>query len=664
MVKTLTPKQQEFLARCIAQAHAANAGGHHRAAIDWCEKALRLVPGLPEAWYNLGLAHAGEGRAAKATEALLHSAALLPDHPDAQNSIGLQLMRVGAQVEAERCLLRCLTLAPDFAFAHSNLGLLRNRQNRLAEAAAAFGKAIALQPRLAAAHANLGATLNMQAHFVAGEAACRRAIAIDPKLAEAWSNLAIALLGLHRVDEAETACREALSLDPALPEPHTSLARVLMARGDYRGASEEFRIALAKDPHDGERRSSWLYCLNYFPGLPPSRMLAEAREFGREASRQAVPFDSWQCAPDPGRRLRVGLVSGDFRRHPVGYLLRGPLNELDPSAAEIFAYSNHVLRDDLTEELASRCASWIDVVGTSDAALARRIHEDRIDILVDLSGHSEHGRLAVFAWRPAPVQVTWLGYFATTGVAEIAWKIGDPRITPESEESHFSEKIWRLPDSCFCFSPPRDAPDVAALPCAALGFVTYGCFNNLDKLNDEVIDAWSRLLHADATSRLFLKSRQLDNEQRRRAIAARFARRGVAQERLLLEGRSPYADYLAAYGRVDIALDPFPYAGGMTTAECLWMGVPVVTLVGDRFISHQGESLLHAAGLPEWIAADTQDYLAIARRAASDPEALARTRAGLRERVRRSALFDAPRYARHLEDAWRGMWRLWCESGQ
>jgi predicted O-linked N-acetylglucosamine transferase (SPINDLY family) len=195
------------------------------------------------------------------------------------------------------------------------------------------------------------------------------------------------------------------------------------------------------------------------------------------------------------------------------------------------------------------------------------------------------------------------------------------------------------------------------------GFVTFGCFNNLDKLNDGVIDAWSRLLQEDGTSRLFLKARQLDSEQWRRGVVARFARRGIAPERLILEGRSPYAEYLAAYGRVDIALDPFPYAGGMTTAESLWMGVPVVTLQGDRYISRQGESLLHAADLREWVAADAPEYLDIARRAASDRDALARTRAGLREHVGRSGLFDARRFARHLEGAWRGMWRQWCESG-
>jgi protein O-GlcNAc transferase len=663
-MKALTPKQHDFLARCIGQAHAANAGGQHGAAIEWCRKALGLVPDLPEAWYNLGLAYSGQGQAEEATGALLKSAALVPGNPDAQNSIGLQLFRVGAYSEAERCLQRCLALAPGFAFAHSNLGMIRRKQNRLVEAATAFRKAIELQPHLAAAHANLGGACNDLWDHAQGEAACRRAIALDPKLPVAWSNLGSSLFGLHRTAEAETACRKALSLDPSLPEPHNVLGDILMARSAFKEAFGEFDIALGKDPHNCEALSSRLFCLNYVPGSSPAEMLSAASEFERAASRNVIAFATWKGTPDPDRKLRIGMISGDFRRHPVGYFLQGPLRELDRIEFEVVAYSNHLLRDDLTGELESRCAEWNDVVGRSDAELAQQIHRDQIDILVDLSGHTARGRLPVFAWKPAPVQVTWLGYFATTGLRAIDWKIGDPWVTPAREEGHFAERIWRLPDSCFCPAPPRDAPDVAEPPCRANGFVTYGCFNNLNKVHDAVIDVWSRILHSDASSRLFLKSKQLADAALRQGLVARFGRQGIAEDRLILEGSSSYADYLAAYGRVDIALDPFPYPGGTTTSECLWMGVPVVTLKGDRFIAHQGESLLNAAGLSKWIASNESEYVDIAFDAASDQDALALTRAGMRAKVGQSPLFDAARFARHLGSAWRGMWREWCESGE
>ncbi|MDH5264714.1 MAG: tetratricopeptide repeat protein [Betaproteobacteria bacterium] len=661
-MKALTPKQHEFLARCIARAHAANAGGQFGTAAGWCRKALEVEPGLPEAWYNLGLALSGQGQASEGTEALLKAAAGVRDNPDAQNSIGLQLFRNGADAQAEQCLQRALELAPDFAFAHSNLGLLRNRQNRLEEARAALSKAIALQPRLAAAHANLACTLNAQRNFAAGEAACRTALQLEAGLPVAWSNLGCALFGLHRTDEAEAACRKALALEPGLAEPHTVLAGILMARGAYREALDEFAIGLGKDPFNIEALSSRLFCLNYVPGSSPSAMLAAASAFDAAASRGVTPFSSWECDPHPERKLRIGLVSGDLRRHPVGYFLEGPLRELDKAAFEIVAYSSYPKRDDQSEVLASHCAAWTDVTGTSDAELARRIHQDRIDILVDLSGHSEHNRLGVFVRKPAPVQATWLGYFATTGVRAIDWKIGDSWATPEGEEDHFSERIWRLPDSCFCAYPPRDAPGVGELPSRAAGFVTYGCFNNFFKINDRVIEVWSRILRADMSGRLFLKSSQLADGNLHPSLAARFGRHGIAPERLVLEASGSYASYLAAYGRVDIALDPFPYTGGATTAEGLWMGVPVVTLKGDRFISHQGESLLHAAGLSEWIASSEEEYVGIALAAASDRDALSSARAGLRAKVGRSPLFDAPRFARHLGSAWRGMWREWCAS--
>ena len=449
-----------------------------------------------------------------------------------------------------------------------------------------------------------------------------------------------------------------------MPEPHVDLAAILIARGAFYEAIGEFDKALAKDPHNCETLSSRLFCLNYVPASPPAAMLAAAREFDKVASRNIVPDAAWRCVPDPDRKLRIGLVSGDFRRHPVGYLLQGPLRELNRAAFDIVAYSNHSHRDELTAELESRCAAWNDVAGISDAELARRIHEDGIDILVDLSGHTDHGRLPVFARKPAPVQVTWLGYFATTGLAAIDWKIGDPWVTPEREEGHFAEKVWRLPDSCFCFSPPRDAPDVAGPPCKANGFVTYGCFNNLAKVNDTVVAAWSRILIADGKSRLFLKSKQLAGEAMRKALVARFGRHGISEDRLVLEEPGSYADYLAAYGRVDITLDPFPFPGGATTAESLWMGVPVVTLAGDRFISHQGESLLHAAGLAGWIASSEKEYLDIALAAASARDVLASTRAGLRAKVGQSPLFDAPRFAHHLGGAWRDMWRQWCTANR
>jgi predicted O-linked N-acetylglucosamine transferase (SPINDLY family) len=390
-------------------------------------------------------------------------------------------------------------------------------------------------------------------------------------------------------------------------------------------------------------------------------LAATARfEAAGPACRRAVELDPRSA--EAWRLLRAGLVSGDLYRHPVGFFLQGPLRELDETRVELYAYSCNPREDEVTASLRPHVAVWRAVAGLADADLARLVHDDRIDVLVDLAGHTEHNRLPVFARRPAPVQATWLGYFATTGLREIDWKIGDPWVTPTEEEAHFTERIWRMPVCCYCFAPPVDAPPVAELPSRANGYVTYGCLNNLAKLNDGVVETWARVLRADPDARLLLKSRPLRSEEVVDRVRRRFAHHGVGAERLLLESADHYPRHLEAYARVDVALDPFPYTGGATTTESLWMGVPVLTLRGDRYIGHQGETLLRAAALPDWIATDQDDYVRKALQLAADREGLARLRAGLRARTASSPLFDARRFARDLEAAWRGMWAAWCDD--
>jgi predicted O-linked N-acetylglucosamine transferase (SPINDLY family) len=290
------------------------------------------------------------------------------------------------------------------------------------------------------------------------------------------------------------------------------------------------------------------------------------------------------------------------------------------------------------------------------------VREDAIDILVDLSGHTGGNRLRLFARKPAPVQVTWLGYVATTGLQAMDYILCDRYLAPVNESDHFVEKPWYLPNTRLCFTPPQDEIVVGALPALTKGRVTFGCFNNLTKMNDAVVALWAQVLHAVPGSRLFLKSKQLNDPSLQRATLSRFAARGVAADRLALEGASSRAGYLAAYNRVDIALDPFPFTGGTTSVEGLWMGVPLITKRGDRFVAHQGESILHNVGLPEWIATDNDAYVAIAVARAADLSSLAALRVKLRSRLLASPLCDAPLFARNLEAAFRGMWQAYCSQ--
>lgn len=422
---------------------------------------------------------------------------------------------------------------------------------------------------------------------------------------------------------------------------------------------------LAINPDSLEAHGNLLFIHNYQSDQPAGKLLAEARRFGDLVARKARPYSDWSNTRDPDKCLRVGLVSGDLRNHPVGYFIESVLAALASQAAgrlELIAYSNHFHGDALTARIKAHCHGWRSAVGISDEILARRIRDDGIDILIDLSGHTAHNRLSLFAWKPAPVQASWLGYFATTGVAAIDYLIADHWTLPESDEAHFTEKIWRLPETRLCFTPPDVDIDTAPLPALDSGFVTFGCFNNLTKLNDQVVALWSRVLNAVPNSRLYLKARQLEEASVRESIVNRFAVHGIAVGRLTLEGSDTRAAYLAAYHRVDITLDPFPFPGGTTSAESLWMGVPVLTLTGDRFISRQGVGLLMNAGLPEWVAADADDYVARAVQHAGDLQRLASLRTGLRQQVLTSPLFDAARFAIHFEAALRGMWLGWCKG--
>jgi predicted O-linked N-acetylglucosamine transferase (SPINDLY family) len=367
-------------------------------------------------------------------------------------------------------------------------------------------------------------------------------------------------------------------------------------------------------------------------------------------------FSSWS-APIAAERLRVGLVSGDLLNHPVGYFVESLLCALDPSRIELFAYPTQPLADALTARIQPRFAAWRPLYGRSDAAAAKLIHDDGLHVLIDLSGHTAHNRLPVFAWKPAPVQVSWLGYFATTGLAEIDYLLADAVSVPPEHHDHFTEKIWYLPDTRLCFTPPAIDVPVTPLPAQANGYVTLGSFQNLAKLGEAVLDRWGRILAALPNARLRVQNKQLADPGVRAQLIERLRRAGIEPERVALHGPMPRRDYLAAHAEVDFIVDTFPFPGGTTTCEALWMGVPTLTLAGDRLIARQGASLLAAAGLNDWIAHSEAEYVEQALAFARDVPALAALRSSLRAQALRSPLFDATGFARNFECALRKMWR-------
>jgi len=382
----------------------------------------------------------------------------------------------------------------------------------------------------------------------------------------------------------------------------------------------------------------------------------------RHAAPHRASWKSWDLDRDPDRPLRLGFLSPDLRRHPVGFFLARVFDNLDPHSCAVVCYHSRAVRDAMSDRLAAKASRWHDVVGLSDDALAAQIRADRIDILFDLAGHTADHRLLVFARRPAPIQITWMGYVGTTGLKAMDYLLADRFHVPPAAEAHYCEKVLRMPAGYVCYDPPPSAPAVGPLPALERGFVTFGSFNNAAKLTPEVLALWAEIVGRVPGSRLLLASPALGGAIARDRIGSAFGAAGGDRDRLELRGSLPWPDLLAAYNTVDVALDPFPYSGGVTTCEALWMGVPVVTCPGETFASRHSLSHLSTVGLTETVAGDSREYADLAVRLAGDLSHLASLRAGLRDQMAGSPLCDGVRFARDLLSLLRDVWRQWCRQ--
>lgn len=625
-------------------------------------KALEFNPRLVEARSNLGNILRLVGRIDDAVKNYRQALIISPCFAEVDFNLGNALREVGQRDAAIVCFRRALNSKPDFVEALGNLGALLLDAGRPASAATCYRQALMLKPEYFEALSNLGNSLQALGQLECALTVYRRALKLKPDYFQAHSNLGNALRGVGHLNEASTSCMRSLDIEPDYAEGFNNLGNALQDLGRFEAALACYRRAVVIQPEYLEARSNMLFGHNYLADLPADLLLAEARLFGDVAARRAKPCHSWSNPRDSKRTLLIGLVSGDLRNHPVGYFIEGILAALKRNGSggfRIVAYHNHLRSDDLTDRIRAYCHSWRVVTGLTDEQLAERVLDDGIDVLIDLSGHTAYNRLPMFAWKPAPVQATWLGYFGTTGVAAIDYLIADPFTLTEAGESQFSETVWRLPDTRLCLAIPDLEIEVSPLPALGCGHITFGCFNNLAKMNDSVVALWGKILAAVPGSKLFLKSKQLGDSSVQQTTIDRFAAQGVTADRLILEGFGPRRSYFAAYHRVDIALDPFPYPGGTTSVEGLWMGVPVITLAGENFLSRQGLGILMNAGLPEWVASSGDEYVSIAIALTDDLPGLAALRGSLRRKVLSCPLFDAERFALQFERAVRGMWSHW-----
>jgi len=628
-------------------------------ALAACDTALRLRPDYADAYYSRGNVLRDMGRLDDALTAYDSALRLRPDYAEAYNNRGNALLGMGRLDDALAAYDGALRLRPDYADAHYNRGNVLRDMARLDDALAAYDTALRLRPDLAETHNNRGNTLREIGRLDDALTAYDSALRLRPDYADAYNNRGNALFGMGRLDDALAAYDTALSLRPDFADAHYNRGNALRDMARLDDALAAYDTALRLRPDYADAHSNKLLALHYGAFDARGAIAAQARAFGASVNRAGTP-QAFVNAPVPDRRLRIGYVSGDLRRHPVGYFLQSVLRNHASDAVEVFCYSNNLKDDDLTASFQSEADHWRRLRGLTDEAAASLIRADAIDILVDMSGHTALNRLPLFARRPAPVQVSWLGYFGTTGLTAMDYVLADRFVVPPGEEDAFTEQVWRMPGSYLCFMPPD--MDVPVRSRDVQGPVTFGSFNNLAKLSPHTVSLWARVVQSVPQSRLLLKTSQLADAAVCQAVRERFAGHGIEADRLVLEGPSPRADLLASYNRVDIALDPYPYGGGTTTAEALWMGAPVVTLRGGTWTGRVSESILSTVGLSDLVAGSQEAYVDIAAKLAADQDRRTALHATLRSRLADSPFCDGAGFTRQLEDACRGMWKQWCKD--
>jgi len=654
-----TPQEVSTLAATFAE-------GRYAEAIILAQKMTLRFPQHGFGWKALGVLFKLQGRTEESLEPMQKAAALLSGDAEVHCNLGATLNDLGLREEAEASYRRALEIKPDYAKAHFNLGNTLKLLGRLEEAEASYRNALEIKPDYAEAYSNLGNILREFGRLVEAEAGYRRALEIKPDHAKAHINLGVTHQEMGRLEEAEAGYRRALEIKPDYAEAYSNLGITLIDLGRLEEAEACCRRALEIKPNYAEAHSNLLFILNYsacsyFPDHFEEACSWEARSLS-EATRAAARERQFSRSPLTGRRLRVGYVSSDFRKHAVSYFVEQLFAHHDAARVEVFAYSNNNKRDVVTERIKSLVEHWVPVAGLSDQKLLARIEADQIDLLIDLSGHTANNRLGLFALRAAPVQAHWLGYFASTGLTEMDYWIGDATLTPTETDHHFKETVWRLPRIWVSYEGKAEAPDSHWQP-AQDGTVCLGSFNNLGKLTPATLALWTQLLHNLPKAKLLLKTQELAEERNRQRILDAFTSYGIGHERIELQDRSITADWsahMAYYDRLDIALDPVgAVGGGTTTCDALWMGVPVVSLVGDRMASRMTASMLDALGRSEWLATSEDEYVAKVMALAHDIEGRKAMRANQRARMASSPLCDAKGLAQTLEDAFEKMFERW-----
>ena len=644
----------------------ALAGQHKQAgrlveADAVCRLILAAQPNHSDALNLLGAMAMHNGRTDKAIDLIRRAIAAVPGNPTYHFHLGLALQTIGQLDAAIATYQQALNLKPDYPEVYNNLGLAHKSLQQYDKAIECFRRAITLQPNFGATYVNLGNVYRTIGQTDQAMDCYRTASNQKPPHVEAFINLGHMQSASGLFDEAIITYRQAIQCNSALPVAHFNLGIALMLTGQIDDALASCRHALALDPTFVTAHDNIFWMLHYHPDTTLQALLDESQLWNRRHAQPLRKFIQPHANDrDPDRRLRVGYLSPSFCNNPIGRFMAPLLASHDHASFEIFCYSQVSAPDDMTSTFQSQADVWRDISGQTDQQVADMIRRDNIDILVDLVMHGANNRALVFARKPAPVQVGYLASLGGTGLDTIDYRLTDRYLNPDdSEDKYYLEKSMHLPGTYWCYQASTSAGEVNQLPALTNGRVTMGCLNDFAKVSTDALHTWSTVLTAIPTAHLILHSRE--GSHRRRVVDV-MTQRGVAAERLEFVGHLPPNDYFNLYHRLDIALDPFPYAGGTTTCDALWMGVPVVTLAGRMAVGRAGVSILSHVGVPQWIAHTRDDYVRIATDLAADLPRLAEIRATLRQQMRQSPLMDADRFARDVESAYRSVWRTWCQS--
>ncbi|HVT87517.1 MAG TPA: tetratricopeptide repeat protein [Tepidisphaeraceae bacterium] len=568
---------------------------------------------------------------------------------------------MGNHAQAIQYWKRVLELSPNDADTHVNLGAALSLFGPESEAAMHFQRALQIHPKHVFAWINLGWLMHRAGKPNEAVHCYKQALGIDPNNSQALSRLGSVFREAQEIDAAIEACTRAIQIEPKQVGAWINLGYSYLDQGDAKKAIECFRNGLTAQPNDAAARSNLLFAQHYDPQVNRQRLFEDHLEFGRiHGARLGDKKPAHLNDRNTDRPLKIAYLSPDFRRHPVASFIEPVLRSHDRSRFIVSCYSDVRSGDEITKRLRGYAANWFDVATLSNEELAKKINENREDILIDLAGHTAGGRMLTLLQKPAPVQMTYLGYLNTTGLDTVDYRITDPVADPEpAADAYYSEKLLRLP-CFFCYQPPEEAPAVGSLPALSAGHITFGSLNQSGKFNSQVFDLWARLLERVPNSRLVLMNASAHSAAR---LLQQFSQRGVQADRISLTPKRTYRDYLELYNSIDIALDPFPFSGHTTTCDALWMGCPVITRAGELYASRTCASVLTHLGLSELIANDPEQYLQIAIQHANDIDRLTNLRASLRQRMRESVITNAAVFTANLERELCEVWRRTCIPG-